>query len=159
MTAVYPSILPPFQLDGYGYDDDDDLLRTDMDAGPSRVRRRSTQASSTFVVNSRMTYNQMAFFEAWYKHKIAAGVEPFEIDLAVGAGIVTHTARFIGKPSARHSGPRYWVMSAKIEAFERYTLSEYDLDFFTENISAADLLHTLVHVTLPTESMGEILWD
>lgn len=154
MTA-YPDFLPPFQNDGYGYDDDDDLLRTDMEAGPARVRQRARQSSSVFSVASKMTYDQFALFESWYKHKINGGVDSFDIDLAVGAGIVTHTARFIGKPSPRKSGPRYWLVSAKLEAFERYTLTEYEFDFFSENITAASMLHTLVHVTLPSEIWGD----
>lgn len=135
MAEKYPDLLPPFLIDSYGYDEDNDLIRTDMEAGPARVRKRATQTPTVFSVSSKMTYTQLKIFESWIRYKINGGVEWFTVKLDTGSGLVEHMGRYVGKCSVRHGGALTWVVSGKIEVEELLVMSEEDLDLLVINNS------------------------
>lgn len=128
MTEKYPDVLPPFLADSFGYDEDNDLIRTDMEAGPARVRRRATQTPTVFSVSSKMKHHQLKIWESWFKHKINGGEEWFNVELDTGSGLVEHMGRYVGKCSVRHTGALTWVVSGKIEVEELHVMSEEELD-------------------------------
>ncbi len=118
MASEYPEILPPFLIESYGYDEENNIIRTDMEAGPSRVRRRSTQAGTIFAVSSKMTNDQLKIFESWVKYKISGGADWFSVSLDTGSGLVEYTGRYVGKCSVRRGGAGSWIVSGKIEVPE-----------------------------------------
>lgn len=119
MLFQYPSMLPPFLSQGYGYEDDDDLIRTDIQGGPSDVIKRTHQGCSAFSVSSNMTDTQFAIFEAWVTYALNGGVCWFEIPMPVGHGMVTHTARLVDKYNANRATHGKWTVSAVIEVATR----------------------------------------
>lgn len=128
MAEKYPDALPPFLIDPYGYDEDNDLIRTDMEAGPARVRKRATQTPTVFSVSCKMTYTQLKIFESWIRHKINGGVEWFTVTLDTGSGLVEHMGRYVGKCSVRKASVLRWVVSGKIEVEKLQVMSEEELD-------------------------------
>lgn len=63
----WPSSLPKHVLrDGFGYNPQSGVLRTDMDAGFPKVRRRFTAVVKQYQVTMVMTYQQFKRFEDFY---------------------------------------------------------------------------------------------
>ena len=59
-TVVWPSALPLPTLEGYGGGPEDQILRTEMEAGPARQRKRFTQVSHRYAVRFDFTGPQFA---------------------------------------------------------------------------------------------------
>ncbi len=128
MASEYPEMLPPFLIESYGYDEENNILRTDIDVGPYRVRRRSAQTSVVFDVSSKMTNDHLKIFETWFKYQLSGGSDWFSVALDTGMGLVEYMGRYVGKCSVRRCGPLAWIVSGKIEVDELLVMNEEELD-------------------------------
>lgn len=154
MTITWPKTLPLPTIDGYGVHPGEAILRTEMEAGPARQRRRFTQVPSRISVRWLLRRDQFALFEAWYRWHAKEGGEWFGTDLLGGLGMVTHEARFTRQFEARLLSAARWEVSSELEIRERPVLTEAALDIaLAEDIPgllvAVDSLHALLHTTLP----------
>jgi hypothetical protein len=78
MTAAWPAALPQRVLaSDYEEQQPETLLRTQMDAGPAKVRRRFTAAPRPLWVMLRMTSAQVELFEAFVREDLQDGALPF----------------------------------------------------------------------------------
>jgi len=159
MTVVWPSTLPLPSIQGYGLHPGEAILRTEMEAGPARQRRRYTQVPSRITVRWSFRREQLALFEAWYRWHAKEGAEWFEIDLLGGLGLVAHEARFTRPFDARPRSGILWEVTSELEIRERPTLDEAALEIFLDSDPTALLasindLNTLVHQRLP----GPMVW-
>src|SRR5690606_32180058 len=93
----YPAGLPCFERTGYGLKTVDPQLRSELDSGRSRVRRKFT-ATPTEVQCSVLMRNdsQAQLFEAWWEQVLFSGTKYFEAPLKAPLGTETYTAKFIG---------------------------------------------------------------
>ena len=154
MTEVWPDRLPLPTIEGYGIQPGEAILRTEMEAGPARQRRRFTNVPSRITVRWVMSAEQFLLFEAWYRWAAAEGGAWFEIDLLGGLGMVPQEARFTRQFEARPHRGLLWEVTSGLEVRARPTLSDgglalvlaEDIDGLNAGIEA---LHTLVHETLP----------
>ncbi|MDP7214891.1 MAG: hypothetical protein QF583_03050, partial [Rhodospirillales bacterium] len=87
MPISWPSTLPLPTIEGYGVHPGEAILRTEMEAGPARQRRRYTQVPSRITVRWLLRRDQFALFEAWYRWQAKEGGEWFSIDLLGGLGL------------------------------------------------------------------------
>lgn len=154
MTITWPTTLPLPTIEGYGVHPGEAILRTEMEAGPARQRRRFTSVPSRISVRWLFRRQQFALFEAWYRWHAKEGGEWFEIDLLGGLGLVAHEARFARQFEARVRGGVLWEVTSELEVRERPTLSEGAMTLLLEEDmtglgAGIDALHTLVHATLP----------
>lgn len=70
MTIVkFPKKLPYPTVEGYTIRPGEAIVRTEMEAGPARQRRRYTQTPSKIAVKWIMNPEQFCLFEAWYKYQ------------------------------------------------------------------------------------------
>ena len=82
MPITWPATLPLPTIDGYGVHPGEAILRTGMEAGPARQRRRFTQVPSRITVRWTFRRDQFALFEAWYRWRArettcsASGLHP-----------------------------------------------------------------------------------
>ena len=83
-TITFPKRLPYPTVEGYSIRPDEAIIRTDMEAGPARQRRRYTQTPSKIAVKWIMSPEQFCLFEAWYKYYAKEGAEWFVITLLGG---------------------------------------------------------------------------
>lgn len=154
MTISWPTTLPLPTIEGYGVHPGEAILRTEMEAGPARQRRRFTQVPSRISVRWLFRRQQFALFEAWYRWHAKEGGEWFGIDLLGGLGLVAHEARFTRQFEARVRGGVLWEVTSELEIRERPVLTEDALDIFLDS-GPADLFASfgsfsgLVHQTLP----------
>lgn len=124
MTITWPSMLPLPTVDGYGIRPGEAILRTEMEAGPARQRRRYTQVPSRITVRWVLRREKFALFEAWYRWAAKEGGAWFEIDLKGGLGLVPQEARFTRQFEARILAGTLWEVRSELEIRERPTLSE-----------------------------------
>jgi hypothetical protein len=92
---AWPSTLPGALTEGYGINPDSAVVRTDMDSGPARVRRRFSRTPTKVPVRFSFTQLEMYVFESWFKLEIASGAAWFTFNLYTGAGFTQVNARFI----------------------------------------------------------------
>ncbi len=154
MTAAWPDTLPLPTIEGYGIRPGEAILRTEMEAGPARQRRRFTNTPSRITARWVMRAEQFLLFESWYRWAAAEGGAWFEIDLLGGLGLLAQEARFTRQFEARPYRGRLWEVTSELEVRARPTLSEGGLalvlnEDVSDLIGSIDSLHTLVHETLP----------
>lgn len=116
--ATWPTTLPAPSRYGYGLESGDPTVRTDMDAGAARVRRRFTASPDT--VNLKFVFNdaQMATFRTTWAGDMAQGAAWINLPIRDGntGGVVNHEirpnpARF----TAQLLGAGIWAVSFSAE--------------------------------------------
>ena len=119
----YPKDLPAPLIEGYGLNTTDPMLRTALQSGRARQRRRFTNVPTYAECSWLMTAPQAAFFEAWFKRVLIDGVHWFTCRLKtaeVEEGTTSHVCRFAGMYSGPRLSPRNrWVVTATLELRER----------------------------------------
>ena len=154
MTINFPKTLPYPTVQGYAIKPGEAIVRTEMEAGPARQRRRYTQTPSRITVKWIFNLEQFAVFEAWYKYYAQEGGEWFYITLLGGIGLIEQDARFTQQFEASLLNGRLWEISSELEIRDRPTFSEDEMDVLTEiDLVTLELwtskLHILVHSSLP----------
>jgi hypothetical protein len=152
--VTWPATLPLPSVEGYGVSPQEAVLRTEMESGPARQRRRFRQTPTRITVRWLFGEYQFALFEAWYKFHADEGGQWFEITLLGGLGLLPHEARFTRQFEARLLPARRWEVKGELEIRERPTLDEGAIGLLLESepdalFVAIATLHRLVHVTAP----------
>ena len=155
-TITFPKRLPYPTVESYSIRPDEAIIRTDMEAGPARQRRRYTQTPSKIAVKWIMSPEQFCLFEAWYKYYAKEGAEWFVITLLGGIGLTEQEARFTQQFEASLASGRLWQITTELEIRDRPTIGEdatliiMDSDFQKLELSV-DRLHSLVHKSCPNK--------
>lgn len=116
--AAWPSTLPAPLLAGYTLDPVAPSIRTDMEFGAARARRRTAARNDIVNLAWQMSDAQMAIFRAWFEDdaQAAGGAAWFTITLPIGdSGATAQEARFVGVYQALRVGGLRWTVSASIE--------------------------------------------
>ncbi len=113
MADLWPTTLPQEPLvEGFSGTPQNTLIRTSMDAGPEKTRRRFTAASEYYTVSWIMTDAQFTTFRGFFNDTIAGGSEEFEMNHPVTGETVL--VRFRGPYQFVSTGV-HWRISAEIE--------------------------------------------
>ncbi len=113
MATSWPDTLPQQPLvKGFSGTVQDTLIRTSMDAGPEKIRRRFTAASEYFTLTWFMTKQQLNTFRSFFKDTIADGSIEFEMNHPITGETVL--VRFRGPYQFVSTGV-HWRISAEIE--------------------------------------------
>lgn len=100
---------------GYALNPVEQTIRTDMEVGAARVRRRSSARLDKFDVSWNFSEDDFQSFRTWFETTLAGGVAWFSIQLVAGkGGMITETARFAGPWKADFSDRR-WIVTARLE--------------------------------------------
>lgn len=116
--ATFPTTLPAPLVSGYALNPIDPTIRTDMEAGSKRARRRTKSRNDSVDVSWRFTDAQMATFRTWFDDdaEAAGGAGWFTISLAIGAtGSDSVEARFSGIWQASVVHGMIWTVTAQLE--------------------------------------------
>lgn len=156
MSVYFPKILPYPTVDSYSIRPDEAIIRTEMEAGPARQRRRYTQTPSRISVRWIMSPEQFCLFEAWYKYYAKEGAEWFVITLLGGIGLTEQDARFTQQFEASLIAGRLWQITSELEIRDRPTVTEDAMQIlldsdFTKLESTVDKLHIFVHQSCPNK--------
>lgn len=154
-TITWPDTLPLPTVQGYNVEPGETIIRTEMDAGLARHRRRFTDVPSKVSVRWIMRRDQYAIFEGWYRWHAREGASFFTITLLGGLGLLDQEARFTRQFSSRLlAGGTLWEVQSELEIRERPVLDEGALNLvLTEDINGliqtGNQFHILVHQMLP----------
>lgn len=113
---AWPSTLPQLPLvAGYSEQVQSQVLRSTMDAGPAKSRRRFTAASRTIPVRYLLTEEQTHFFEDWFEIDLAGGSLPF--DWVPGRQRSAVSAVIVGDPpyTLTPAGGEWWQLAFSVE--------------------------------------------
>ncbi len=112
-TATWPVTLPDDVLQGYLEGFGETLLRTTMDAGPAKQRRRFTAVARPFQVTIELTRDQVAIFDDFFTTTLAGGSLAFDwTHPRTGAAV---EFRFTEEPDLRHHVGNLWRAPLKLE--------------------------------------------
>lgn len=137
-------------------------IRTAMESGLTRQRRRYTTEVLQLRVVWEFSDTEFGVFMAFHKHKVNMGCDWFLMPLPIGGGAVVDTVvRFKeGNFNQQYVPVNNWTVSATLEVQERPVFTEEVLDFylgigFSENeltnlVAASIDFHYCVHTTLQT---------
>lgn len=118
--ASWPTTLPQPVADGYTVGPVEPTIRTEMEVGAARTRRRTAARNDRVEVKWIFTDAQFVIFRDWFDNDstgAAGGAAWFSTRLKIGEGGVTDVeARFAGvwKP-AGHTPPDLWFVTATLE--------------------------------------------
>jgi len=117
--SSWPTTLPAPLANGYSLKPVDQSIRTNMEVGAARSRRRTFARNDKVPVSWLFSDDQMAIFRTWFEHGTtgaAGGAAWFSIVLSIGTGgMATVTARFIGPFTANRIDRANWVVTAELE--------------------------------------------
>jgi hypothetical protein len=123
-TPVFPSTIPGVVMHGLGFKPEQSFVRTDMESGPARQRRRFSAAPTIFTVSWTFTRAQLAVFEKFYDVDLAGGTNWFNVNLPNGMGNTTYTARFKEPYNAQTAAREfYWSVTGSLEVLARPLLA------------------------------------
>lgn len=152
MSATWPSALPLPLLEGYELKPKSGVVRTPMEAGPARQRRRFRRTPTMIPQSWLMTRSEFGLFELWFSDAIDGGAAWFDGPAANGTGLPTVQLQFVGgadrEPyTAKPVGGGLWRVTATLEVREMPVgkLLDYwpagtpslDLDFLTQTYGVA----------------------
>lgn len=113
--ATWPSGLPQKPLaEGFAEQPQPNILRSDMDVGPAKMRKRYTSVIRVYGMELLLTTAQVATLETFYYTTLGC-VDEFDwLDHRTGAAA---SYRFRSAPSYSLAGaPGYWRTSLDLEA-------------------------------------------
>lgn len=116
--ATWPSTLPAPSLPGYGLDPVDPSIRTDMESGAARSRRRTAARNDKVNVLWKFTDAEMAIFRTWFDNaaECAGGSAWFTMSLPIGTtGITSHSVKFVGIWKGSLRPGLIWIVTAMLE--------------------------------------------
>lgn len=116
--ATWPTSLPAPRAADYQLAPVDPTLRTDMESGAQRMRRRTFARNDRVAVSWIFTDAQMTAFRTWFESsaEAAGGSAWFYIGLRVGAtGVTTQEARFVNVWQGSYLGAGIWQVTASLE--------------------------------------------
>jgi hypothetical protein len=111
--------LPAPVVNGYALKPVDQTVRTDMEGGAARARRRTAARNDKVSASWVFTDAQMALFRPWFEDPVAGaggGAVWFAISLPIGTGgVASVTARFIWPFTATYLAGMSWTVAAELE--------------------------------------------
>jgi hypothetical protein len=112
--ATWPPSLPDYVLiDGYSESPPANTIRTEMDVGPAKMRRRSTAAPRPFSITQFMNTTQLATFDTFFNTTLNSGSERFDwVHPRTQAAV---EFRFVEQPNYEAIGGTSWHVSYNLE--------------------------------------------
>lgn len=114
--ATWPGTIPAYILqDGFSETLPDNTIRSKMEVGPPKMRRRGTGAPRVIPSKQYMTAAQVAIFDTFYESTLYSGSLRF--DWVSPRTQVSKELRFTAPPVYTPSGAGY-IVSMKLEIMD-----------------------------------------
>ena len=111
--AAWPGTLPTiFQVQGFKEDGADNLIRSSMDVGPAKVRRRTTTNVRNHAGSMWLTDTQYSALRTFFETTVSYGSQSFTMDDVHGTN---RDFRFVKPPEYSSIGPGYWEVKLSLE--------------------------------------------
>lgn len=112
--ATWPATLPQAPLaDGYQEAPHDATIRTAMDVGPAKLRRRSTVEGADLRMLFVLSSSQVSDLDTFYSSTLSGGVDAFDwTDPRLGT---SESYRFAARPAPQFLGGDWWRVELQLE--------------------------------------------
>lgn len=123
----YPSVLPGPLLSGHALNKTPNILRTEMDSGQARVRRRFKSVPTIMPSTWLFTQEEAARFEWFIENTLMGAVAWFEMPVKTPIGMRKGILRFVNNPieNCKPTSPKKWQYQANVELKIRPVLEVY----------------------------------
>lgn len=110
----YPAELPSPQISGYSEGTANLVIRSQMDQGPAKTRKRFTAGVKPVTMQTPpYTLEQVDIFDEWFRDEIASGASTFTMKNP--RTNTTETFRFVNNPSYPASGDKLFIIRMELE--------------------------------------------
>ena len=148
-TIDFPAGLPLPLRNGYDTNHVSPMMRTEMQAGRARQRRRYTSVPTMVSVSWIMTDQQAQLFEGFFRWTLVDGTEWFNLTLLTPMGLKPYEARF----AEMYNGPTLtgrdlWTFTAELEIKDRQTIAD-GWPAFPEFVLGSDIIDKALNMEWP----------
>lgn len=152
---AWPKTLPLPLLSDYGIEDESMVLRTEMDDGLARQRRKSAARPSAIPVKLKFDSEQHAVFDSFLENECEGSAGWFLIKLLIpGFGVGEQVSRIKPGYKSKANGFNKWIVSGTLEIRKKplidadllAVLSNYRYD---DLLNAANIAHNYVELRYP----------
>lgn len=160
MPIYYPEGLPRGLHSGRSYQLVSPLMRSDLDSGRARQRRRFRDVPEGAQVAWLFSSVEVRAFISWFRDQLTDGVLWFECPLDHPAlGLTYYTCRFtdVYKGPSR-VGPNLWSITAELELRERAEMPA-DWGFFPDLILGSSILDYAMNREWPAAVNYQLLTE
>jgi len=106
MPINWPAYLQDFLNAAFSNDIGETVLRTEMDIGPAKLRRRFTHSIDTYGTEITIYQDTMTLFKTFFNTDLNGGVTPFYFEDPTSGNL--ETFRFVGTPRISPNGTAGW---------------------------------------------------
>lgn len=118
-TPVFPVTLPKPSMRHYSLTPMNNVLRTEMESGPARTRRRYISVPTDVSVTWTLTLAELDAFQTFYRETIYDGAGWFQMPVVMGDGEAMRKARFKQPYQAEAiANEHVWRVTATLEVME-----------------------------------------
>lgn len=153
MSFTYPEGLPHPLRDGYGFQPQNNILRTPLQNGRARQRVPFTSVPdyATWTFHMR-TQGQAQLFRAWSK---LVGAAWFNITFTSPEGLIEQEARFVETPTGPYrNGVSFWTYEASVEVRDRFTLDPEWAELLPDYVLESDIFDLIPNREWPLYLQG-----
>lgn len=111
--GTWPSTLPSPSPGGYQEILPDNTIRTEMEVGPPKVRKRATSAPTQYSLSFEMDNTDVNTLETFYRTTINEGADPFTMDDPRNG--TSETFRVVTAPEISALSPVYYRVNINME--------------------------------------------
>jgi hypothetical protein len=111
--AIWPPSLPAPNWTGFQETSPNVVIRTSMDVGPPKVRRRSTAGVRPLSMTFLLTKDDVSTLDTFYQTTLSGGSLPFDwTHPRTGAAV---RVQFTASPSYQAQGPLHYQAQCQME--------------------------------------------
>jgi len=149
-TIDFPTTLPLPLRNGYRLNHVSPLMRSELQSGRARQRRKYTIVPSIVSVSWLLTTPQAQQFESWFRWSTVDGSEWFNCRLSTPMGLAEYECRF----TEMYSGPElvgisHWKITAQLEMRERHTYGYVWQTYASDYIGMSDIFDRAMNQVWP----------
>ena len=124
---VWPSVLPCFLVNGFGYQRFNNIESTEFGSGYTRSRRKPN-GPIRFNYPMSLTHAQLEIFESWIEWEVK-DVGWFSVPLKTGAELEDWEVKLTSKDFApQMQSKEKWLLSLQLQARRQKYLTQGELD-------------------------------
>lgn len=119
----FPALLPAPSQD-FSITPDTNMVRTNMDSGRTRQRKKNTQRYNSAQITWQFDDTEFSIFKGFLYYEAQDGAGWFEANLFTGETLIPHKIRLVnGQYTASYTAWGGWAVSATVD-LERVNLPE-----------------------------------
>lgn len=112
--AIWPSTLPQIpSASGYRESPGEQSIRSNVDVGPPKLRRRTTAAFDRISCQFDLNKTQADDLDTFYETTLQGGSDQW--DWTHPRKLTTRQFRFVGRPTLEYVGPDDWIAHCELE--------------------------------------------